>query len=103
MNMEINPIQPNVSDSTWDRDVILDLLQRPFSSRSQSEQKAMPIAFMARPMPKLLLKTGKRNFQESWYSRKDWLCASEVRKSLFVGRVCYLTPSQLLGRIYWLC
>ena len=83
MNMEINPIQPNVSDSTWDRDVILDLLQRPFSSRSQSEQKAMPIAFMARPMPKLLLKTGKRNFQESWYSRKDWLCASEVRKSLF--------------------
>ena len=41
MNMEINPIQPSVSDSTRDRDVILDLLQRPFSSRSQSEQKAL--------------------------------------------------------------
>ena len=81
MNMEINPIQPSVSDSTRDRDVILDLLQRPFSSRSQSEQKA--IACMTRPMPKLLLKTGKRNFQESWYSRKNWLCVSEVRKSLF--------------------
>ena len=82
MNMEINPIQPSVSDSnTRDQDVILDLLQRPFSSRSQSEQKA--IACMTRPMPKLLLKTGKRNFQEFWYSRKDWLCASEVRKSLF--------------------
>ena len=59
MNMEINPIQPNVSEST--RDVILDLLHRPFgpfSSRSQSQQKA--IACMPRPMPKLLLKTGKK-------------------------------------------
>ena len=79
MNMEINSTQPSVSESA--RDVVLDLLQRPFSSRSQSEQKA--IACMARPMPKLLLKTGKRSFQESWYVRKDWLCASEVRKSLF--------------------
>ena len=38
MNMEINPIQPSVSEST--RDVILDLLHGPFgpfSSRSQSE------------------------------------------------------------------
>ena len=79
MNMEINPIQPSVSDST--RDVIVDLLQKPFCSRNQSEQKA--IACMARRMPKLLLKTGRRSFQESWYSRKNWLCASEVRKSLF--------------------
>ena len=79
MNMEINPIQPSVSDST--QDVIVDPLQKPFSSRNQSEQKA--IACMARPMPKLLLKIGRQSFQESWYSRKDWLCASEVRKSLF--------------------
>ena len=57
--MEINPIQPSVSESI--RDVILDLLYRPFgpfSSRSQSEQKA--IACMPRPMLKLLLKTGKK-------------------------------------------
>ena len=59
MNIEINSIQPSVSEST--RDVILDLLHGPFgpfSSRSQSEQKA--IACMPRPMPKLLLKTGKK-------------------------------------------
>ena len=59
MNMEINPIQPSVPEST--RDFILDLLYRPFgpfSSRSQSEQKA--IACMPRPMVKLLLKTGKK-------------------------------------------
>ena len=57
--MEINPIQPSVSEST--RVVISDLLYRPFgpfSSRSQSEQKA--IACMPRPMLKLLLKTGKK-------------------------------------------
>ena len=36
MNMEINPIQPSVSDST--RDVIVDLLQKSSSSRNQSEQ-----------------------------------------------------------------
>ena len=39
MNMEINPIQPSVSDST--RDVIVDVLQKSFSSRNQSEQKAI--------------------------------------------------------------
>ena len=39
MNMEINPIQPSISDST--RDVIVDLLQKSFSSRNQNEQKAI--------------------------------------------------------------
>ena len=59
MNMEINPIQTSVSEST--RDVILNLLHGPFgpfSSPNQSEQNA--IACMQRPMPKFLLKTGKK-------------------------------------------
>ena len=45
MNMEINPIQPSVSDST--RDVIVDLLQKSFSSQNQSEQKAIVCSYLS--------------------------------------------------------
>ena len=38
---------------------------------------------MQQPRPKLQLMTRGRKFQHSWYTKKDWLCASETRNSLF--------------------
>jgi hypothetical protein len=80
--MEIDQGQTSVeSEGGSTRDIISDLLRRPFSSRNPTEQKA--IVRMQRPTPKLQVMTRGRKFQESWYSKKDWLCASEMRKSLF--------------------
>ena len=82
MNMEIDHTQPSItSEGCSTRYIISELLQRPFSSQNATEQKK--IVRMQQPMPKLLIKTRGRSFQKSWYTRKDWLCASETKKSLF--------------------
>ena len=62
-------------------DVVVQLLQRPFGSRSVADQKLA--VQQPRPMPDLKIKTGDRSFQMEWYSKKDWLCGSVVRNGLF--------------------
>ena len=68
-------------DCSSTRDVISDLLISPFGIRNPTEQKA--IVRMQQPRPKLQLMTRGGKFQSSWYTKKDWLCAGETRKSLF--------------------
>ena len=78
--MEIDQDQSSViSEDSNTKDVISDLLRRPFSIRNATEQKA--VVRMQQPRPKLQLMTRGRKFQESWYTKKDWLCVSETRKS----------------------
>ena len=62
-------------------DVVVQLLQRPFGSRSIADQKLT--VQQPRPMPNLNIKTGDRSFQLEWYSKKDWLCGSIIRNGLF--------------------
>ena len=62
-------------------DVVAQLLQRPFGTRSTADQKLT--VQQPRPMPLLMLKTGGRSFQEDWYSKKDWLCGSNSSNSLY--------------------
>ena len=62
-------------------DVVVQLLQRPFGSRSVADQKLT--VQQPRPMPDLKIKTGDRSFQMEWYAKKDWLCGSVVRNGLF--------------------
>ena len=69
------------SEDSSTRDVTSDLLRRPFSIRNLTEQKAIVRMQQSRPKLQIMSRGGK--FQESWYSKKDWLCASETRKSLF--------------------
>ena len=71
-------------------DVVVQLLQRPFGSRSIADQKLT--VKQPRPMPKLKIKTGGRSFQLELYSKKDWFCGSVIRNGLFC-RLCLLfTP-----------
>ena len=80
--MDVDEVQPAVlAESTGDRDIVVELLARSFSSRNVSEQKL--IVRMPPPKPKLSIKTKGRNFQESWYSKRDWLCGSASRDRLF--------------------
>ena len=97
--MEIAQGQSSVilSEDSSTKDVISDLLRRPFSIRNPSEQKA--IVRVQQPRPKLQLMSRGRKFQESWYSKKDWLFASETRKSLFCWP-CLLFNSKS-GRSTW--
>ena len=85
------------SEDSSMRNVISDLLRRPFSIRNPTEQKV--IVRMQQPRPKLQIMSRGRKFQESWYS-KDWLCASETRKSLFCWP-CLLFNSRS-GRSTWM-
>ena len=62
-------------------DVVVQLLQRPFGSRSITDQELT--VQQPRPMPNLKIKTGDRSFQLEWYSKKDWLCGSIIRNGLF--------------------
>ena len=62
-------------------DVVGQLLQRPFGSRSIADQKLT--VQLPRPMPNLKIKTGDRSFQLAWDSKKDWLSGSIIRNGLF--------------------
>ena len=62
----------SVTAST-EADIISDMLKKPFSARQSGEQN---IIVTQRPMPNLQSTTGDRSFQESWYTKKDWLCGS---------------------------
>ena len=63
------------------RDTVSNLLRKSLTSRNVAEQKLM--VREPRPMPQLQLKTGLRMFQGEWYAKKDWLCGSEEKNSLF--------------------
>ncbi|XP_046850176.1 zinc finger MYM-type protein 1-like isoform X3 [Xenia sp. Carnegie-2017] len=61
-------------------DIISELQKKPFSVRQSGEQN---ILVKQRPIPNLQATTGNRSFQESWYSKKDWLCGSSEKNALF--------------------
>ena len=61
-------------------DIVSDLLKKSFSARQPSEQN---IIINQRPMPNLRATTRDRSFQESWYTKKDWLCGSAEKKAMF--------------------
>lgn len=69
----------SVTAST-EADIICDLHNKPFSVRQSGEQN---IIVKQRPMPNLQSTTGDRSFQESWYTKKDWLCGSLTKKVMF--------------------
>ena len=69
----------NVTVST-EVDIVSDLLKKSFSARQPSEQN---IIINQRPMPNLRATTRDRSFQESWYTKKDWLCGSAEKKAMF--------------------
>jgi hypothetical protein len=66
--------------ASTEADIVSDLLKKAFSARQSGEQN---IIVMQRPMPNLQLTTGDRSFQESWYTKKDWLCGSLTKKPMF--------------------
>ena len=93
MNMEIDQGQSSASTLlNSDSDIVFELLGRSFGSRSHSEQK--DIARMSRTMPKLSIKTRDRSFQESWYSRRDWLCGKVKKNRLFCWPCLLFRPSK---------
>ena len=96
--MEIDEGQSSViSEDSSTRDIIPDLLRRPFSIRNPTEQKA--IVRMQQPRPKLQLMTRKRKFQESWYSKRTGCVLVRRGNLYFAGRVYSLIVSRadLLG------
>ena len=96
--MEIGQGQSSViSEDSSTRDVISDLLISPFGIRNPTEQTT--IVRMQQPRPKMQLTTRGRKFPQSWYTKKDWLCASETRKSLFCWP--YLVCNSKSGRFTW--
>ena len=97
--MEIDQGQSSASSETSsDRDIVSELLERPFTSRNLSEQKE--ILRMPRPTPKLVIKTRDRSIHESWYSTRYWLCGSERKKRLFCWPCLLFRPVSLqLGHL----
>ena len=61
-------------------DIIIYLLKKYFSVRAIGEQNTI---VKQRPTPKLTITSKGREFQESWYAKKDWLCGSSALKKLF--------------------
>ena len=86
-----------ISGERSTRDVISDLLISPFGIRNPTEPKT--IVRMQQPRPKLQLMTRGGKFQQSWYTKKDWLCACETRNSLFCWP--YLLCNSKSGRFTW--
>ena len=94
----------SVTAST-ETDIISDMLKKPFSARQSGEQN---IIVTQRPMPNLQSTTGDRSFQESWYTKKDWLCGSFTcltKKAMFCWPCyCYapinVKPQRWGGRAY---
>ena len=67
--------------------MVYQLLLKAFGARNVGDQKA--IMQQSRPMLKLKIKMKDCVFQNSWYSKKDWLCGSKMIESLFAGPACY--------------
>ena len=98
--MEIGQGQSSViSEDSSTRDVISDLLISPFGIRNPTEQKA--IVRMQQPRPKMQLMTRGRKFQQSWYTKKDWLRLVRRGNLCFAGRIWSVIVSRgdLLGRM----
>ena len=73
LHFTINFTASRSMTASTEADIISDMLKKPFSARQSGEQN---IIVTQRPMPKLQSTTGDRSFQESWYTKKDWLCGS---------------------------
>ena len=78
-------------------DIVLSLLEAPFSRRSEVEKRQI---LQSRPTPKLTAifseksvgRETSRTFQTSWYESYKWLCGSSYKQSL------YCWPCILLGK-----
>ena len=57
-------------------DVVVQLFQKPFGSRSIADRKLT--VQQPKPMPNLKTKTEDISFKLEWYSKKDWLCGSII-------------------------
>ena len=73
--------QLRAKEALGDRDLVSQLLKKPFAARNVAEQKL--IVQQPRPVPNLKMKTKDRVFQFDWYAKKDWLCGSEDKQGLF--------------------
>lgn len=73
------------SSLSTSNDIIVSLLNVPFSKRNESEKDE--IMKSGRPMPELTLlkryKNHDRSLQPLWYQQHKWLCASENKAMLF--------------------
>ena len=82
-------------------DVIVSLIETPFSRRSEIQKRQ--ILFAGRPTVKLdniyllnqknKIKVSSRSFNESWYNSHKWLCGSFYKQRLF----CW--PCILLSKV----
>lgn len=78
-------------------DIVLSLLETPFSRRSEMEKRQI---LECRPTPKITTvfsekrvgRISSRSFQISWYDSYKWLCGSSYKQSL------YCWPCILLGK-----
>ncbi|XP_076054442.1 uncharacterized protein LOC143033123 [Oratosquilla oratoria] len=64
-----------------EKDIVLDIKNRPFGARNIAEKREIIRA--GRPTPSLKTKVGTRTFQIKWYEQIDWLCASSITEKLY--------------------
>jgi hypothetical protein len=72
-------------------DIIIYLLKKYFSFQAIGEQNTI---VKQRPTPKLTITSKGREFQESWYAKKDWLCGSSALKKLFCWPCLLFSPGK---------
>ena len=72
------------------RDIVAELIEMSFLARGVAEQKL--ILQQNRPLTKLEIRSHGRLFRQEWYTKKDWMCGSESRQSLFCWQ-CLLLRS----------
>ena len=72
------------------RDIVAELIQMSFLARGGAEQKL--ILQQSRPLPKLEIRSHGRLFRQEWYNKKDWVCGSESRQSLFCWACLLFRP-----------
>ncbi|XP_076030426.1 zinc finger MYM-type protein 1-like [Oratosquilla oratoria] len=64
-----------------EKDIVLDIKNRPFGARNIAEKREIIRA--GRPTPSLKTKVGTRTFQIKWYEQIDWLCASSIKEKFY--------------------
>ena len=73
--------QLHAQGAVANRDIVTELIERSFLPRGIVEQKLT--LQQNCPLPKLEIRRHERLFRQEWYTKKDWMCGSESRQSLF--------------------
>ena len=71
-------------------DIICELIEKSVSARTVGEQSE--ILQHKKPQPKLGARTAKRQFQDDWYTKKEWLCGSPNLQRLFCWPCLLFAP-----------